>query len=385
MRADVVVVGAGPAGSTAARLLAAHHEVLILEEHKNPGEPLQCAGLVTGRGVPAFARGCVIGAVRGARIHSPLGFALTLEGRAPKAYVIDRAEFDRTLFHKAVDEGAVPMLSASVTALSQAQEGVRLDVRTEEGLRHLSASVVVGADGYRSACRRSAALPPPKHMLTGIQVELKGVVVDPDYVELYLGEEVAPGFFAWAIPAGDLVRVGLCTWDSAHPPAAYLKRLLRRPEFAKGRRVSAASGKIPIGPGRTAVKCRVALVGDAACHAKPLSGGGVFTGIRGAELCARAVAQALEEGSASALAAYDALWKDEFGRELVRAFRIRKVFLKLSDEKLDKALRIFAEPDIKALLESKGDIDYPASLSSAVLKLAPKLAQFSPQLIESLL
>jgi digeranylgeranylglycerophospholipid reductase len=177
----------------------------------------------------------------------------------------------------------------------------------------------------------------------------------------------------------------LCTWDSDQAPATYLRKFLARPEFSGGRRVSLVSGKIPVGPGKSATRGRIALVGDAACHAKPLSGGGVFTGVRGGELCAKAVDEALSSGPGEDLSGYDTLWKDEFGKELSRAFRVRKVFLNLTDKKLDKALRIFAEPDVHRLLEKHGDIDFPASLSSAVLKLAPKLAQFSPQIIESLL
>jgi flavin-dependent dehydrogenase len=223
-------------------------------------------------------------------------------------------------------------------------------------------------------------------MLTGIQVDLKGVdFQSSDFVELYFGRSVAPGFLAWAIPAEDLTRVGLCTWDIDQAPAVYLKKFLARPEFSKGRKVSLASGKIPIGPGRSAARGRIALVGDAASHAKPLSGGGVYTGVRGAELCAEVVDRFLVGPESSDLADYDSLWKNEFGKELSRAFRVRKIFLNLTDKKIDKALRIFAEPEVRQLLESRGDIDYPASLSSAVLKLAPKLAQFSPQIIESLL
>jgi len=379
----VLVVGGGPSGSTAARVLAKRHEVAIVEEHHIPGEPLQCAGLVTRRGIPPFCEESVLGEVRGARLHSPLGFTLSLEAERTKACVIDRPHFDRLLFHKAIDVGAEPMVGSSVKALGVREPRVSCEVRTERRTEQVSARVVVGADGYKSVCRRAARIPAPKQLLTGIQADLKGVDLDPDFVELYFGRAVAPGFFAWAIPAEDIVRVGLCTWDSELPPAAYLRKLLARPEFAKGRKVSLASGKIPVGPPRSAVGGRIALVGDAAGHAKPLSGGGVYTGVRGAELCAGAADRFL--AGDGELEEYDAAWREEFGRELSKAFRIRRVFLKLNDKKLDKALRIFAEPEIKALLERRGDIDYPASLSSAVLKLAPKLAQFSPQIIESLL
>jgi geranylgeranyl reductase family protein len=385
VRTDVTVVGGGPSGSSAARLLAKDHDVVIVEEHQIPGEPLQCAGLVTRRGIPEFARDSILGEVKGARLHSPMGFTLTLEAKATRACVIDRPHFDKIMFHDAVDRGAIPRMGVSVRDISSRKDGAVCELRAEGRTEELASDVVVGADGYKSVCRRVARLPPPKHMLTGIQADLKGVSLDRDFVELYFGRNVAPGFFAWAIPAEDLTRVGLCTWDVEQAPAAYLKKFLARPEFAKSRRVSLSSGKIPVGTGRTAVRDRIALVGDAACHAKPLSGGGVYTGVRGGELCAKAVDEFLQNGSAKDLSGYDALWKEAFGKELSRAFRVRKVFLNLTDKKLDKALRIFAEPDVHSLLEQHGDIDYPASLSSSVLKLAPRLAQFSPQIIESLL
>lgn len=382
---DVAIVGAGPAGSMAAMSLAPGHDVALVEEHPRPGVPVQCAGLITPRAVPDFAARSILSTVRGARIHSPLGHVLTIEGKGPKAHVVDRALFDRILFERAVDLGAVPMLETKVIGLDQGPGSVNVGIRGNGGPSTMSSSIVIGADGYRSVCRKASGLPPARHMLTGIQADLKGVDHDPDFVDLYLGNEVAPGFFAWAIPGPDFLRVGLCTWRSDDVPAAYLKRLLARPEFSSGHKIASSSGKIPVGPGKRAVSGRIALVGDAACHAKPLSGGGVFTGIRGAQLCSGVVRDHFDDRTETPLDEYDRLWTSEFGRELSKAFRIRKVFVALSDKRMDKALRMFDDPSVKRLLEDKGDIDYPASLSSSVLKLVPKLAQFSPELIESLL
>ncbi|OGS52398.1 MAG: hypothetical protein A3K75_01685 [Euryarchaeota archaeon RBG_13_61_15] len=385
VRTEVIVVGAGPAGSTAAMRLAEKHDVVLVEEHPSPGEPLQCAGLVTPRGVPAFARKSVISKIKGVRFHSPLGYTLSLDAKDTRAFVIDRTVFDRILFDKAVDGGASVLLGSSVLSVTDGGPETIAQLRSSNGVSEVRSKAVIGADGYRSVCRSCAGLPPPRHMLRGIQVDLTGLEIQEDRVEIFLGRSVAPGFFAWAIPAGDVTRVGLCTWKSDHAPAEYLKKLLSRPEFCGGRKVSSASGKIPIGPGRSARSGRILLVGDAACHAKPLSGGGVYTGIKGAELCSDAVASYLSTSDENALGGYDTLWKASFGKELSRAFRLRKIFLALSDKKMDKALRVFDEPELRAFMEERGDIDYPASLSSSVLKLAPKLAQFSPQLIESLL
>jgi digeranylgeranylglycerophospholipid reductase len=385
VRADVLVVGGGPAGSTAAARLARGHDVVIAEEHGLPGEPLQCAGLVTPRGVPGYAKESVLASVRGARIHSPLGFTLTIESREPRALVLDRKRFDRMAFERAVDAGAKAVTGARITGVDESRSSAVASMRVGGATRPVEASVVIGADGHRSVCRESARFRAPKHMLRGLQVDLKGVKRDPEFVDLFLGWKVAPGFFAWSIPAGDVTRVGLCTWGEEHTPITFLKKLLKRPEFADAAETSRASGRIPIGPGRSAVRGRIALVGDAACHAKPLSGGGVYTGMKGAEICSDVVRDHLADPLKNRLSAYDDLWWDAFGQELAGAFRIRKIFLALTDRKMDSALRLFDEPDVRRLIEERGDIDRPSALSPDVLKLAPKLAQFSPQLIKSLL
>jgi digeranylgeranylglycerophospholipid reductase len=385
VRAEVLVVGGGPAGSKAAMDLAAGRDVLIVEEHESPGSPIQCAGLVTSRGVPEFASGSILSSVRGARIHSPTGFVLTIESKEPRAHVIDRGEFDSLLFERALAKGATPVVRSRVGRIADSGSAIIAELSGDGRNSQVTAEVLIGADGHRSQCREAAGLRPPKHVLHGIQVDLRGVDTDSEFVDLYLGSKVAPGFFAWCIPAGDVARVGLCTWGEGRLPSAFLRKLLSRPEFAKAEQVSKSSGRIPIGPGRSATSGRIMLVGDAACHAKPLSGGGVYTGIKGAEICAGVANAFLDDADDNPLSDYDPLWRDSFGTELSRAFRIRKVFLTLTDRKMDHALRMFDDPDLKRLIEEKGDIDYPSALSKKVLKLAPKLAQFSPQLIKSLL
>ncbi|MCJ7561800.1 MAG: NAD(P)/FAD-dependent oxidoreductase [Thermoplasmata archaeon] len=385
MHSEVLINGAGPTGSTAAGCLADHHDVMIIEEHDTPGLPIQCAGLITPRARPEFARGSLINKIRGAKIHSPLGFTLTLDARDTKALVVDRARFDECLFHNSVDLGAEPLTGAKVRAVKAVDGHVRIEARVENNIQEFEGTVLIGCDGYRSIARSAAGIRGPKHMLSGFQVDLIGVEHDPDFVNLYIGNKVAPGFFAWSIPAGDLVRVGLCVWKSDDPPSVYLKKLLSRPEFRGGKKISSSAGKIPVGTAKTAICGNILLAGDAACHAKPLSGGGVFTGIRGAQLASGCASRYLTTMQEDELWKYDRMWKDDFGRELASAFRIRKVFVSLSDKKMDRALRIFDDPEMLSLIRDRGDIDYPSSLSPYVLKLAPKLAHFSPQLIESLL
>jgi flavin-dependent dehydrogenase len=128
------------------------------------------------------------------------------------------------------------------------------------------------------------------------------------------------------------------------------------------------------------------VTGDAAAMAKPLSGGGLFTGIISAQCAAATALEALEKDDLSerSLSGYQRRWKESIGRELDRGYRVRKVFVRLNDKKLDSAGKLMSHPDVMATLQS-GDIDRPTELAPAVLRSVPSLLRFSPQILGSLL
>ena len=111
---DVLVVGAGPAGSTAAERLAADgFDVAVAEEHAVIGEPVDCTGVIGIEALEAFdlPQGIVVGSVNAVTIHSPDGIPLSYQGDPSLAWIVDRAELDRTLAKRARDAGATFLLS----------------------------------------------------------------------------------------------------------------------------------------------------------------------------------------------------------------------------------------------------------------------------------
>jgi flavin-dependent dehydrogenase len=152
------------------------------------------------------------------------------------------------------------------------------------------------------------------------------------------------------------------------------------------KRLDNYSGVIPLGTRDRTYADRVLITGDAAAMAKPLSGGGLFTGMISAECAATTALEALERNdlSKSYLSRYQTLWRERIGRELDRGYRVRKVFVRLSDRKLDDVGKLMKRPSVKAILES-GDIDRPTELAPAVLRSVPSLLRFSPQILGSLL
>ncbi len=384
MDSDLVVVGGGPVGCAVAAITARKFSTLVMEEHVDAGVPVQCAGLVTARVIDMVeAQDSVINRISGMVLHFPGGAELRLDGKETKAVVVDRFKFDQRCKDRAVAAGADYVTGSKFQNFKVEDDGITLSA---EGRPLARCKLLVGADGYKSGVSKMAGLPPPRDVVKGFESDVDHRMDEQSHVHVYLGNRVAPGFFAWKIPCGNFTRIGLCVSEGNGPPSNYLKTLMENEKLDGFRRLENYSGVIPLGTLRRTYAERVMIAGDAAAMAKPLSGGGLFTGMISAECAAATAIDALEKKDLSirSLSQYQRLWKERIGRELDRGYRVRKVFVRLSDKKLDDVGKLMLKPDVRAILES-GDIDRPTELAPAVLRSVPSLLRFSPQILGSLL
>ncbi len=387
---DALVVGAGPAGTTFAYGLArAGRSVLVVEEHPRVGRPVQCAGLVSQRVLDlAGSTSFVERPVRGATVVGPGGGSFSFRADAARAFVIDRAGLDVFLAERAARAGAEVRTSTRFDGVAgRDADGVRVTLARDDGSStELAARLVVGADGVASAVARAFRLRRPVEILPAFEAEFPNAPGDPEAVEVYLGRSISPGLFGWWIPDGHGgARVGVAANADGTPARVYFDRLLDFLEKRNGQRLAnptslLASG-IPIGAVPRYVGDRVLLVGDAAAQVKPLSGGGIFTGMRAAELAVEAAERALAAGDLSeqALASYPRAFDHELGEEFRRALYLRRLFVRLSDPELDQLVTALRDGHLEGTVVAFGDIDFPSHAARQLLRASPGLVRLLPK------
>lgn len=358
MHVDVVVIGGGPIGAVTARCAAeAGASVLLVDRRENLGRSSCCTGLVSQRALTSLgvSSGPVLRKIRAVTLHAPDGRTLDLAADHTKAVVIDRSRLEQELHELARTAGVDVRLG--IEAVSASRGTIVLECA--DGLKTVTASAVVGADGPNSRVAQWFGLPPPEQFVHAAQAVVEtDRPVPPDRVEVFLGNDVAPGFFAWAVPAEEQRRrVGLGVSPPVDP-SGYLDRLLTA-RFHGCRVLSRAGGRIPVSPSPRCAADSVLLVGDAAGQVKPLSGGGLYPGAICARIAGRIAAESALSGRPNPRTAdaYESEWRSAVGRELAFGRSMRRISGLLSDRDLSAALAACNDPDLLSFFAEHADID----------------------------
>jgi len=381
---DAVVVGGGPAGTITAGRLAKVHDVLVIEEHASSGLPMQCAGLMTKDVIDMCGvRPDVLNKINGADVIFPCGGRFEVRSNMIKAMLIDRTDLDRKLAESAIDKGAEIRYGIRYSHHIVSESAV--SVSTDKG--EVGSKLIIGADGYGSKVAMSLGNNRPREYVYGIEADVKHCSEHDDVMTLRVGSEVAPGFFSWEIPFGDMTRVGLCiSSGNTASPNEYLKRLLKVLGIEGDDVVSKYAGKIPLGGRPRSYGGRTLLIGDAAGQVKPISGGGLYPICKAAPILEKTVTESLRENEVTSkhLAGYEKGWKKEIGRELSRGYRIRKMFTRLSDEDLKKIFKIIDRDDTRSILNNI-DLDNPSSVAYPILRNPQVGIRFLPIMLRAII
>jgi len=356
---DVVIVGAGPAGSYVAyRLARSGYKVLVLEEHERIGEPVRCTGIIGAECLERFPffEGVVLRDVNSARLFSPSGRELRLWRDRVQAYLVDRAALDRVLARKAEREGAHYLLGNKVKDIAASDGSVK--VKTES-LETYEAKAAVIATGFGSSLPQKVGLGRVCDLVGGAQAEVS--IGGQSEIEVYFDQELAPEFFAWFVPTSpNRALVGLF---SRRSPGGHLRALLgllfRQGKIASPEAKIAYRG-IPLTPLPKTYRDRVLVVGDAAGQVKPTTGGGVYYGLLCAEVAADTLDRALATGdfSESLFSGYERAWREMIGRELRIGYLARRLYGRLSNRQVDQLFHIVKSRGIHERLLRSAELSF---------------------------
>ncbi len=356
-RYDVVVVGAGPIGSyLSSRLAGLGYEVAVLERCADVGHGVCCTGIVGRECFDRFdlPRETAVFEGRTCKVHSPSGGMMSLARDDVQAYVVDRPALDRELASRAQRQGVVYHLSTKVSGLHANNTGVDIGVQRDGQEEWMGARLAVVSNGFGFALTRRSGLGQVGDYVLGAQAEVRGRGVHE--VEVYLGKDVAPGFFAWLVPKADgAVLVGVLT---RRTPGVYMKKLLARLEdqgLVEADQPRIAYGGIPLKPLPRTYADRMVVVGDAAGHVKPTTGGGIYYGLLGADIALETIDGAMKDGDLSArrLKRYEKGWREALGRELETGYWVRRLYERVSDQRIDEVFEIVERNGVhKALLQA---------------------------------
>ena len=331
---EIVIVGAGPVGCYTAQLLKNKGiNARIIEEDQEVGKPIRCAGLV-GREVfentlLPFSKSSIVNQIDGASFfYRDDNFRINREG---VAYVVDRERFDKNL-----SEGLEVECGKRIVEIKEGRSGYTLKTNDDEDIY---ADLIIGADGANSRVRKYINFMNKdngsdkkrsyiKNYL-GVQYRIK---LEEDFLcskttQVHLREGIP--FFIWVIPEGNnIIRVGAVSENAQKDLEEFLKGFKINGEI-----IGKLAGMIPVGFTKNYYK-NIALVGDAAVQVKPLTGGGIFYGLKSAELLVKCIRE-------NKLQEYDKRLKRKFGREIKFGLKARKLYEEIKEKELKNIFMMF--------------------------------------------
>ncbi|NOR43996.1 MAG: geranylgeranyl reductase family protein [Candidatus Delongbacteria bacterium] len=348
---DVIVVGAGPGGSVAAKEAAEKGlKVLLLERDREIGLPVRCGEAVGIAGLLEFfdKNHEIVQKYRKKykiRFVAPNGKVLDLN-HTSEAAVLDRKFFDAELGRMASLAGATVVTMANVIGLiiqDNFVKGIKLLYQGEEHV--IESKIVIAADGVESRVGRWAGInttPKFNDIESCVQYTMSDIDVEEDRMDFYFGKEVAPTGYLWVFPKGErTANVGLGIngeYSRKKKAVKYLDDFIDK-NFAEGSIINTTCGGVICGETLEKISGNgIMLVGDAAHQTNAISGGGIINAMKAGKISAEVAKNAIDKNdlSKNILKQYDKKWQKKQGKANHKFYIIKGIIENIDNEILNK-------------------------------------------------
>jgi digeranylgeranylglycerophospholipid reductase len=350
---DVVVIGAGPAGSITAKTAAEKGlSVLLIEKRQEIGDPVRCAEGVSKvwlrKHIEPDHR-WICADVKGSRIFAPDGTMVEMAEEiagGEVGYVLERKIFDRALAYEASKAGVEVMVKTRATGLIIENGFIKgVNVSHLGQSYDIKAKIVIGADGVESKVGRWAGIDTsikPADIETCAQYLMSGTGIDQEYCYFYLGNEVAPTGYVWIFPKGnDMANVGIGILGNKSGNGKHAIDYLNdfvNDKYPDAKILEMDVGGVPVsGSIERTIANGLMLVGDAARQSDPITGGGIINAMEAGKIAGEVAYNAISRNDVStdSLNEYEVKWRETIGREIDNSLIVKDTFTKFTDKELN--------------------------------------------------
>jgi digeranylgeranylglycerophospholipid reductase len=349
---DIIIVGAGPAGSIASRFAAEQGvSVIMLEKDRDVGYPVRCGEAISIAGVEEFLPSndkWIAARINKFSLNAPDGTEAVVEFN-DAGYVLERRIFDYELAKSAADAGTEILTRAYVNGLiieDNKVAGVKYEFRGEQ--KEIRSKIVIGADGVESRVGRWAGLKTHIHfrdMECCAQITASNITLDPNTLYFYFGEEYAPGGYFWVFPKGkNTANIGLGVsgmTGKKRSALSYLNNFMIK-NYPDAPVLTSIAGGVPGAITLDKISAPgIMLAGDAARQVNPLSGGGIASGMIGGSIAGRIAGEAIRLNKPDHVMTYDKAWHERLGKRHETFEKIKNGIYNFDDEKFNKIAHSF--------------------------------------------
>ncbi len=364
---DVCIIGASIAGNYLAYLLSRSGlNIAIIEEHKEIGIPLQCAGIISKKLTQLIdvPEEIILNRVKIAKIFSPSGGSIELSGDE-EPYIIDRVALDRLFYKKnQIKQNIEYFLDEKFKNCHYFKENNQKLIQIETSKRIVSAKILVGCDGPISTVGKLLGI--QNNTISAIQIRIKGNF-DENKTNLYFDPQWKE-LFGWIVPEGNnICRIGLA---SSRNISKKFKIFLNQLNIDVRNKISQQGGIIPIGKMNKMAFDNILLLGDSACQVKATTGGGIVMLLNASKIAATCIIRCFKENCFSKnfiKKNYEKVCARTIGKQLKINYLIRIIFENFHSDDFDDLFKIIKTTKIEKIISLYGDMDFPRSL---IFKLA---------------
>ena len=338
---DIIVIGAGPAGSMAAQYAAkGGRRVALIERKKNVGIPVRCGEAIGLKGIRNIGftmdPSWVLSKIKKACMVAPNGTTVEYTGMA-ESYVVDRELMDQGLVERAIKAGAHYFSPCPIISIKPLPNNL---YKCQSRQRVFQAPCIIIADGVESSLARDLGWDTTLK-LEDVDCCAFGRIkcsIDQDTCYFILGNRITPAGYLWKFPRGNgYANIGLGVLGSHSTPGKAKELLLRyiNEHYPDSKLTHLHCGAAPAGKYLAPlVKDGVMIVGDAARQITSLTGGGINYSLFAGKTAGIVAAEAFQHhhGTIKYLKKYETIWRKGFGKQQLRSYTLKTILLESVDD-----------------------------------------------------